>query len=403
MRIRSFGNAVFLIFSLVYSLHVASAYGAGPLKDLSVLFPQDLAAFRKIRVLVLKEKAEIRVSCAAPFEVFDDQGRSVFKGTTLPGATVKPTAAGIQWWKEVFATKYLLMQSNGEGIRVGGKGVFGDTLLFYKNPKGSLDVVNELDLDDYLKGVLPFEGNPKWSLESLKAQAIVSRTFALTRMLDRRDEEYDVMSGVFSQVYAGKKIENERTNEAVEATKGQFLTYNGKLFPAYFHSTCGGATTAADLVWPVKPHPALRGVECKFCAKSPHYKWEGKVTPGEIKEKLAKHGMPVKEVLDIKAGKKDATGRAHVLVIKSTWWEKTVDANAFRVWIDPMKLKSNLITKIRRTEDGAFVLKGKGWGHGVGLCQYGMKYLGQLGYSYREILGFYYPGAQIIEKSEFFK
>lgn len=209
------------------------------------------------------------------------------------------------------------------------------------------------------------------------------------------------MSGVFSQVYAGKKIEHARTNEAIEATKGQFLMYNKKLFPAYFHSTCGGATTAAELVWPVKPHPSLRGVECRFCQKSPHYKWESGIQPSEIKKELAKRGMPVNEVLGISTGKIDRTGRAHTFVIKSTWWEKTVDADAFRVWFDPMKIKSTLITRIRRAEDGAFIFKGKGWGHGVGLCQYGMKYLGELGYSSQEILGYYYPGSQVVTVKEF--
>lgn len=379
---------------------VPMIYAGGPLRDLSIPLPKDLEAFRKIRILVIRDKPEVKVSCEASFEVFDDQGRSVLKGASLPGATVKPVGEGIQWWTQVIPTRFLLLKSVGNGIRVSNTGLFGDTVLFYRNTIGRLDIINELNLDDYLKGVVPFEGNPKWTIETLKAQAVVSRTFALTRMIERHAQEYDVMSGVFSQVYAGKKIENARANDAIEATKGQVLTYNNKLFPAYFHSTCGGATTAADLVWPVKPHPALGGVECRFCGKSPHFRWEARVTPEEIKEKLAKHNMPVNEVLDVKTGKIDRTGRAHTFIIQSTRWEKTVDADAFRVWLDPMRLKSNLITKIRRAEDGAFVFKGKGWGHGVGLCQYGAKYLGELGYSYHEILGYYFPGSQIVELKE---
>jgi stage II sporulation protein D len=254
-------------------------------------------------------------------------------------------------------------------------------------------------LDDYLKGVIPFEGNPKWAPESLKAQAVVSRTFALTKMLARRGEEYDVSAGFMSQVYAGKQIENERTGQAVDATRGEVLLYKGKIFPAYYHSTCGGATTAADLVWRVKPLAPLGGVECKFCQRSPHYKWEATVTPAEIKQKLAKQEMPVQDVLGIRTDKIDRTGRAHKLVIQSTWAEKIVDADAFRVWIDPMRLKSNLITRIS-SRDGVFVFKGRGWGHGVGMCQYGMKYLGELGYGYQEILGYYYPGAQVSKLKE---
>jgi stage II sporulation protein D len=105
-------------------------------------------------------------------------------------------------------------------------------------------------------------------------------------------------------------------------------------------------------------------------------------------------------VLGIRTDKIDRTGRAHQFVIQSTWAEKRVDADGFRVWVDPMRLKSNMITKIRANDTGAFVFRGKGWGHGVGMCQYGMKYLGELGYGYREILSYYYPGAQISQRKE---
>ena len=357
--------------------------------------PPGLKASVKIRILVQRDKPQVKVSVSAPFEVFDDHGQPVLSGAKLAGVTVKPLPEGLQWWDRKVPAHFLVIRSMGHGIRIGNSGVYRDVVLIYKNSKGSLDVINRLELDDYLKGVIPFEGNPAWAIEALKAQAVASRTFALTKIIARRSEEYDVTAGVMSQVYAGKQIEDKKTDEAVDATRGEVLLYNGKLFPAYYHSTCGGATTAADLVWRVKPLPPLGGVECKFCQKSPHYKWEAKVTPAEIKQKLAKEGMPVSEVLGIRTDKIDKTGRAHKFVIQSTWAEKSVDADAFRVWIDPMRLKSNLIMRIGTNDAGAFVFKGKGWGHGVGMCQYGMKYLGELGYGYREILDLYYPGAQI--------
>lgn len=375
-------------------------FAAEPLRDLSVALPPDLKELTKIRILVQRDKSDVKVSAPASFEVFDDQEHSVLSGLKLAGVTVKPIPEGLQWWDKKVMTRFLVVRSLGHGIRVGNSGVYRDAVLIYKNSKGTLDVINRLELDDYLKGVIPFEGNPSWAVESLKAQAIASRTFALTRMIARHGEEYDVSSGIMSQVYAGKQIESGRTDQAVDATHGEVLLYKGKLFPAYYHSTCGGATTAADLVWRVKPLLPLGGVECKFCQRSPHYKWEAVVTPAEIKQKLAKEGMPVQEVLGIRTDKIDKTGRAHKLVIQSTWAEKIVDADGFRDWIDPMRLKSTLITRIKTNEAGAFVFKGKGWGHGVGMCQYGMKYLGELGYGYREILDYYYPGAQISKLKE---
>jgi len=388
------------MFAALFFTVITPVFSAEPPRDLSIPLPQDLKALSKIRILVQRDKPQVKVSTVASFEVFDDQGRPVTRGAKLAGATVKPAGQGIQWWSQMVPTRFLVVKSMGNGIRVGASGVYRDEVLIYRNSEGSLDVINRLKLDDYLKGVIPFEGNPNWALESLKAQTVVSRTFAFTKMLARRNEEYDVSAGFTSQVYAGKQIENDRTSQAVDATRGEVLLYKGKIFPAYFHSTCGGATTAADLVWRVKPLSPLGGVECKFCQRSPHYKWEAVVTPAEIKEKLAKQEMPVSEVLGIRTDKIDKTGRAHKLVIQSTWAEKTVDADAFRVWVDPMRLKSNLITKIA-ARDGAFVFKGRGWGHGVGMCQYGMKYLGELGYGYQEILGYYYPGAQVSKLKEF--
>jgi len=380
----------------------APVFSAEPLRDLSLSIPKDLKALSKVRILVQRDKPQVKVSAVASFEVFDDQGRLVTRGPKLEGATVKPAGQGIQWWDKIVSTRFLVVKSMGNGIRVGSSGVYRDEVLIYRNLRGNLDVISRLELDDYLKSVIPFEGNPKWTLESLKAQAVASRTFVLTKMLVRQEEEYDVSSDFISQVYTGKQTENDRTNQAVDATRGEVLLYKGKIFPAYFHSTCGGATTAADLVWRVKPLAPLSGVECKFCQRSPHYKWEAVVTPAEIKQKLAKQEMPVQDVLSIRTDKIDRTGRAHKLVIQSTWAEKIVDADAFRVWIDPVRLKSNLITKISARE-GAFVFKGRGWGHGVGMCQYGMKYLGELGYGYREILGYYYPGAQLTRLKEFEK
>ena len=389
-----------IVFTVLFSFAVTPAFSAERLRDLSISLPQDLKALSKIRILVQSDKPMVQVSTTAPFEVLDDQGHSITQGVKLAGATVKPAGQGLQWWDQVVPTRFLVVKRMGNGVRVGASGVYRDEVLIYKNSKGSLDVINRLNLDDYLKGVIPFEGNPKWALESLKAQAVVSRTFALTKMLARRDQEYDVSAGLISQVYAGKQIEDKKTDQAVDATRGEVLLYKGKIFPAFFHSTCGGATAAADLVWRVKPLPPLGGVECKFCQRSPHYKWEAVITPAEIKQKLAKQEMPVQDVLGIRTDKVDKTGRAHKLVIQSTWVEKVVDADAFRVWVDPMRLKSNLITKIT-ARDGAFVFKGRGWGHGVGMCQYGMKYLGEIGYGYQEILGYYYPGAQVSKLKEF--
>lgn len=389
----------FIFGSVLFFLAAGLLFAGEERQEVSLPLPADLKPFQRIRILVARNKPEVKVSCRTPLEVYDDRGNLVFQGPELDGATVRSVPEGIQWWTRIISTQSLLIKSLQGSIQVGGTGLFGDMVLLYKDPKG-LAVINELKLEDYLKSVVPFEANPLWTLESLKAQVVASRSYALFKMIDRAKEPYDVSSGTFSQVYVGKRIENPKTTQAVDETRGEILTYKNRIFPGYFHSTCGGRTARADLVWKVKRIEPLSGVECKFCRKSPHYRWEASFTADEIREKMkTKGGIPVREVKSIKLDKVDESGRAHVIMIGSTWAEKTVDADAFRVWMGPKKLKSNLITRISAA-DGKFAFKGRGWGHGAGLCQYGMKYLGELGYGYHEILGYYYPGAQVIRLNE---
>jgi len=348
-------------------------------------------------VLVIKPRSEIKISCVAPYEIHDSQGARISAGEKLPVVTVRGQDRNILLGNKSVPGDLITVQSAGSGVHVGDSRVYGDTIAIKRVPGNQVEVINYLPVDDYVKGVVPFEANPLWELEALKAQVVASRTFAVYKMLEQAREPYDVTSGVYSQVYVGKKIENPKTNQAVEDTAGEVLTFKKRIFPGYFHSTCGGRTTDASQVWRVKPLEPLRGVECKFCAKSPHYRWESVFTPEEIKTKMAeKGGIPVQEVKNIRYGKVDLSGRAHEMIISSTWMEKTVDADAFRVWMGPEKFKSNLMTKISKTPEGKFKIKGRGWGHGVGMCQYGMKYLGELGYGYREILSYYYPGAEIV-------
>jgi stage II sporulation protein D len=241
---------------------------------------------------------------------------------------------------------------------------------------------------------LPWEANPKWPSEALKAQAVVSRTYALFRAIEKKDEWIHLAADVKSQVYAGKSSEKPQTSEAVDATRGQILTYRGKIFPAYFHSTCGGGTTNAESIWDVEKHPVLQGVKCNFCVDSKHYSWQITIPRQQIEAHLKKHGLSVSGIQKITPSHLDAHGRARSFVIEHAQGKTEIRANDFRLWLNPAVLKSTFIRSIHPTGD-SFIFRGRGWGHGAGLCQYGMKGLAELGYTYRQILEYYYPGAEI--------
>ncbi|MBI3307645.1 MAG: SpoIID/LytB domain-containing protein, partial [Candidatus Omnitrophica bacterium] len=382
----------FLIFAMSF-WPFGTEHQGPPLKKTSLELPRDAKLFQTIRISLGTRVPELTLETAHPFVVVDQGGRVLFRGDRIVKTRIQSSPTGIRMGEQQFSIPTLTIESLGDGLQVNGK-FYRHAITVTRKSGTFLAVVNELLIEDYLKGVLPGEVNPKWPAEALKAQAVASRTFALFKVIEHQAEDFDLTKGTLSQVYGGKAIEHPITDRAVDDTKGEILTYKGKIFPAYFHSTCGGATTSAEYLWDVEPHPVLRGVECQFCRASKHYQWEARFTRKEIETKLRAQGLMVSNIVDLQSGKKDSRGRTLNFVIEDANGKKTVHANDFRLWLDSERLKSTLLRSIKADGDG-FVFKGRGWGHGVGMCQYGNRALAELGYAYRDILFYYYPGAEI--------
>ncbi len=363
------------------------------IKKTSLDLPKNMGEFELIKISLLNKMPEALIETSSPFKVTDRDGRPLFQGDRIVSTAIRPSPGGIKIGSLSFSQTPLTIQSEGGSIKV-DQYAYRHALKIWRDSGKALSVVNEIDLEDYLKGVLPWEANPEWSVEVLKAQAVASRTFALFKAIENQKKRYAVSKGVLSQVYGGKNLEDPKTDKAIEATRGEILTYDGKIFPAYFHSTCGGKTTQAEYLWDVEAHPALKGVTCDFCRSSKHYKWEAELTKAEIEKKLKKHRINVPGIRGLAATQKDASGRAKKFEIEYAGGKKKIHSNDFRIWMDPAKLRSTLIYAIY-DEGDHFRLKGRGWGHGVGMCQFGAKQLSDLGYSYREILEYYYPGSAI--------
>lgn len=368
-----------------------------PIEPTSLDLPADPSLFREVRISLLQSASEIVVSTSSPYRLLDAEGRSLLTGERILAARVSVRGEGIVFGSQTFRRAPITLESEGEGIRI-GKRLYRQSLVFWPGGDGKLDVINELAIEEYLKGVLPWEANPKWTPEALKAQAVAARTFALFQAIKHRDERFHLTKDVASQVYGGKVSEKPETSRAVDATRGEILTYRGKIFSAYFHSTCGGATTRAEKVWPVKPHPSLEGVPCPFCRGSKHYRWVARFPVDILESKLKAHGVAAPAIQAIVAEDRDRAGRAHTFMIVHSGGRTKVPAGEFRLWMDPFRFKSTLLDSIERDEEG-FVFRGRGWGHGVGMCQYGMKQLAELGYDYKKILRYYYPDADIIPYS----
>lgn len=383
-----------LIFCLpVLTLDAFAAPANVEIKKSQLSLPAHPEDYELIRVLVQKSSQSLLVETAFPYELFDEKGQFLFGGTKIAPTRVNAVPEGIQIGRQSFKTNLMRLQIR-EGVIIVGKRKYHHSLDILKDEKGLLKAVSELSMEEYLKGVLPVEASPAWGAEFLKAHAIVSRTYALFNLLEKEGKAYAVAADVSSQVYGGLGTHDARTDAAVDETYGQILTYKGKIFPAYFHSTCGGTTARADKVWTIEKHPSLMGVECDFCRGSKHYRWDGLFTLKQIEARLKKNGFNAVGVSGVSSGAKDESGRVSSFLIQTAKGEKKISSNGFRMFIGPSHFKSTLLTSLKRTPEG-YQFKGKGWGHGVGFCQYGAKKLAELGYNHRQILAFYYPHSTI--------
>lgn len=288
----------------------------------------------------------------------------------------------------------LICDKNFDSLRINGRR-YRDTIIIYaKNSR--LTVINELDIESYLFGILPKEVNPAWPEESLKAQAVVSRTYALRNLRKHEKDGFDICDQTHCQVFGGKESEDNRSNNAVEATNGEVLLYNGQMAQSLFHASCGGHTENPNNVWSweCKTPEYLEGCKDKYCQNSPHQYWKNKIYADYIKLKLNKAGYNVGVISKIKLSGTSRSGRTKILKIKHSKGELKIAAAKFRMAVDPWQIRSTYLKNISKSGN-AFIFSGLGWGHGVGLCQWGAKEMGEKGRDYKEILEHFYPGTTI--------
>ncbi|MBI5594521.1 MAG: SpoIID/LytB domain-containing protein [Elusimicrobia bacterium] len=287
----------------------------------------------------------------------------------------------------------LLPGRGDEFVTIGDRKYRGN-LVFRPHADGTLTVIDELGIEEYLFGVLPHEMSPDWPAEALKAQAVVSRSFALASLGRHEEAGFDLTDDDRSQLYTGLTTESERVRAAVRATSGEVLNFAGRSFQPYFHSTCGGHTSDSSEVWGGAKAKPLRGVKDAWCKRSPHYRWDAYLPKEDILAGLNRNGMPAGRIDDIREGARGAGGFLKDLRLKTDGsWER-VGANQFRLWMGVQQLKSVRLDSVRRLRKG-FEFSGRGYGHGVGLCQWGARGQAEAGRGYREILSFYFPGASV--------
>ncbi|MEW5906896.1 MAG: SpoIID/LytB domain-containing protein [Elusimicrobiota bacterium] len=277
------------------------------------------------------------------------------------------------------------------GVKINGV-FYRGRLAVKATPEGLLNVVEHLDIEDYLEGVLPVEMSPGSPLEALKAQAVASRSYAMKRLSPSRD--YDVTADVNSQVYNGRNNVNGRIRTAIEKTRGQVLTYKGKIVTAYFHACCGGHTASSTAAWGEDIYKPLYGVKDPFCASSRHSSWQLYIPERDLLSFIQKQGSTSLSLKKVRVAKKDRSGRALRVAFDTEKKTHYAEGKAVRTAFGNSDFRSTLITSVTPTS-GGWLFKGRGWGHGVGMCQAGAAAMANNGRDYKRILRHYYPGASI--------
>jgi len=374
-----------------------------------------------VRVLLLKNVAACKLTINSPFVILEDEKSNPLsqplQNQYLPCKTIvkisdgKLTLAG-----KPFRGGQVVICPGPPHIFDINADTYRGRLKLIVSPDGNrFDVINLVPLEPYLAGVVGAEMHHYWEPEALKAQAIAARTYCL--YIKRRfggSRTWDVRKTQASQVYQGLSAESEQIWTAVNKTTGQVLVckYNNgteDIFPAYYSSTCGGHTENSDNVFGSDTFPALPGVPCPYCkyvAKPANFFWKMvQFDKNRVSEKLLARYPNLKKLGEITglavANQTDYENFSRLTSIKltgSTGKEDFLRAEDLRLIIDPTgkKIKSTCCRILDMGDKWAF-FSGRGFGHGVGMCQSGAQAMAKEGKNAKHILSYYYPNSRIEE------
>ena len=355
-----------------------------------------------IKVLIAKdEKLRVRADSSIPLNIREP----ILPKTKIKGLTLKRLNNKIilsldsnkDKYYEISNNKSLIIRSSDRrGIWINSKRYSGKINIVFRNNK--ILVINVLGVEKYLNSVVGSEMPHKWHIEALKAQAIASRTYALKKT---NNGLYDIDSTQNNQVYNGLESSTFKTRRAVRETRSLVITYKNKLINALFHSSSGGMTENSEAVWS-DPYPYLVTVK-DFDQKNPKIRWNKEVSKSELKEIFPIiGGIQQIEVLNI-----TETGRIKNLKITGTFGDKVITGKEFR---SKLGLKSTLFRPtisedfhdkkdLNNQSNIQFhpflIISGMGAGHGVGMSQWGARYMADKGYKANQILKHFYKGVKI--------
>ncbi|MEA5508608.1 SpoIID/LytB domain-containing protein [Crocosphaera sp. UHCC 0190] len=338
-------------------------------------------AATELRIAIKKGVNGVQIGSSTPALVKDAAGRKLGELAPLDGFTVKPRGSGVNL--EQWNSSYLVIEPTADGVVWIGDRWYRGKVRIIRQGSG-VTALNLVDLEEYLYSVVGSEAYPTWPQEALKSQAVVARTYALYQSSKASNRFYDLDTTTKTQVYKGLETEFVSTQDAVKATTGQVLTYKGKIILAAFHSSSGGHTENVEDVWS-SPLPYLRGV-VDYDQLAPVFQWSKTFSANDMGNLLGGVGA----VRSLIPERTTPNGRIITLKVVGSRGSRRVTDDQLR---KALGLKSTLFTV--SASSGTFEIDGRGYGHGIGLSQWGTHYLAEQGIPYDQIVSHYYQNAQL--------
>lgn len=390
---------------LLYFLLATNVFAKSPMLDVGILQGQK----------------KVTISAKFGFQIFnlEDNKKKIFTRWNSSFVKIHQTQHGFGFLNKKDFHRLYIKPFKRQNILVNGKAYRG-TIEIFEDKFGKLTIVNKVDLESYLYSVIKAEMLITSPIEALKAQAVVARTYAMKNKDKFRDTfGFGLTADVRSQVYSGVESEHPLSIKVVKQTNGMVITHNKELISTYYHSACGGSTLDSKH-WLGKDVEFLKSKTCNWCNAYKNYKWSLDIPYEKLKNLLRLDGNKISKILHLDLTN-DPQGRLSSVLVSHPQGKIKISGTKLRKLIGASIMRSTMAkevhesssTNIFQADEQAImdilnrfgkpsgsrvlVLKGQGFGHGVGLCQWGAKGLAKQNKSFKNILKYYYSNVDVIK------
>lgn len=336
----------------------------------------------ELRVAIQKNVDRVKIGSSTTAVVKDSTGREIGELTPMAALSARPKSGKIVLDK--LQGSEIIVEPTDDGyVWIGDRWYRGKTRLVLNG--NNITAINHVDIEQYLYSVVGAEAVSTWPIEALKAQAVAARSYALYKRKTGANQLYDVDTTISTQVYKGLNTEYVTTHEAVNTTAGQIMTHNDSVILAAFHASSGGHTENVEDIW-TSALPYLRGV-VDYDHESPVFEWNKDFPVSQFSSLLGVRVGNIKKIIPERV-----TPRGRIVTMKLVG-----DRGAIEVTGAQMRKVLELRSTLFRIQANGNSIRiyGRGFGHGLGLSQWGAYHLAKQGVDYHRILAHYYQNARL--------